>query len=156
MLYKPKTKNKFSYKDSTITNFGRIFSFEKIGNYSSKIKSILESIKKSTGIVFIYSQYIDGGAVPMALALEEMGITRYGSNSLFEHAPHPPINYKTMKEFSKNESSKFPAKYIMITGDKNLTPNTREQLKGITSENNTNGEIVKVELLEQDLKDFIF
>ena len=144
MLYKPKTKNKFSYKDSTITNFGRIFSFEKIGNYSSKIKSILESIKKSTGIVFIYSQYIDGGAVHMALALEELGITRYGSNSLFEQSPHPPIDYKTMKIISKDENSKFPAKYIMITGDKNLTPNTREQLKAITSENNTNGEIVKV------------
>ena len=28
------------------------------------------------GIVLIYSQFIDGGIVPMALALEEMGFAR--------------------------------------------------------------------------------
>ena len=48
------------------------------------------SVIKSKGIVLIYSQYIDGGAVPIALALEELGFNRYGSNnnsgiSLFVH-----------------------------------------------------------------------
>jgi hypothetical protein len=144
MLYEPKTKSKFKYKDSTLTNFGKIFAFENIGIYSSKIKYILESIKKSTGIVFIYSQYIDGGAVPMALALEEIGITRYGGNSLFETPPTPPINVTTMKPEKDGKHPKFPAKYIMITGDKNLTPDTKGQMKGATGENNINGEIVKV------------
>ena len=143
MMFKPKTKSKFRYKDSTLENFGRIFSLSEIGKYSAKIKYILESIKKSNGIVFIYSQYIDGGAVPMALALEEMGFTRQGSNSLFETPPSPPIDSLTMEPVV-NGRNIIPAKYIMITGDKKLTPNTRDQLKAITGENNTNGEIVKV------------
>ena len=43
---------------------------ENIGNYSSKIKKILDIIENSTGIVFIYSQFIYGGVLPLALALE--------------------------------------------------------------------------------------
>ena len=147
MLFDPKKKKNFNYKDSTIENFGRIFSFDEIGKYSCKIKDILKSIKKSKGIIFIYSQYIDGGAVPIALALEEMGITRHGSNNLFENPPTPPINFKTMKPIKKGESSKNMARYIMITGDKNLTPDTASQIKAITGENNTNGEIVKIAIV---------
>jgi hypothetical protein len=147
MLFDPKKKRNFDYKDSTLQNFGRIFSFDKIGKYSSKIKYILNSIKKSKGIVFIYSQYIDGGAVPVALALEELGITRYGSNNLFETAPSPPLDAKTMKPIADNGGSKNRARYIMITGDKNLTPDTADQIKAITGENNANGEIVKVAIV---------
>ena len=40
---------------------------------------MLVSIK----VLIIYSNYIDGGLVPMALALEEMGFTRFNENSLF-------------------------------------------------------------------------
>ena len=144
MLFAPKTKSKFRYKDSTLENFGKIFSLSEIGKYSAKIKYVLESIKKSKGVIFIYSQYIDGGAVPMALALEEIGFIRHGSNSLFETPPSPPIDSITMKVFEKGKKNQKSAKYIMITGDKNLTPNNRDQLKAITGENNTNGEIVKV------------
>ena len=144
MLFDPKKKRNFGYKDSTLQHFGRIFSFDEIGKYSSKIKYILNSIKKSKGIVFIYSQYIDGGAVPVALALEELGITRYGSNNLFETEPSPPLDAKTMKPIAEGDGSKNRARYIMITGDKNLTPDTADQIKAITGENNANGEIVKV------------
>ena len=38
-------------------------------------------VLKTKGIILIYSQYIDGGCVPMALALEEMGFKRAGDNS---------------------------------------------------------------------------
>ena len=61
----------------------------------------------------------------MALALEEAGITRYGtSRSLFKN---PPIaNYKVNGE---------NAKYIMITGDKDLSPRTESELAAATSSN---------------------
>ena len=96
MLFNPASKKNFRYKDKTLQNFGRVFSPSEIGKYSAKIKYIIESIKKSKGIVFIYSQYIDGGAVPIALALEELGITRYGSSSLFSEPPTVPLDAKTM------------------------------------------------------------
>ena len=53
-----------------------------IKNYSSKIHSICENIDGSEGIVLIYSQYIDAGIIPMALALEEMGFERNGRENL--------------------------------------------------------------------------
>ena len=71
--------------------FGRIFSSvgkqdSPLYKYSSKIYSIIKDILNNEGITLIYSNYIDGGCVPVALALEEIGITRYGSRdkSLFK------------------------------------------------------------------------
>ena len=71
---KPLFKGNFSYKKG----YENIFHPEKIGKYSAKIQAICNSIYNrntnvvSDGIIIIYSNYIDGGLVPMALALEEM------------------------------------------------------------------------------------
>ena len=71
---------------------GNIFNQENIKKYSGKMHNISTIIKDSKGIIMIYSQYLDGGVVPMALVLEEMGFTRYGSakytESLFETRAH--------------------------------------------------------------------
>jgi hypothetical protein len=149
MKYNPKTKRDFMYKDITIKNFGRIFSQENIGLYSGKIAYICDKILHSEGIVFVYSQYIDGGAIPIALALEEMGITRYGkTGSLFKKAPTKPLNVYTNK--SRVAGEKFAAaKYIMITGDKKLTPNIENEMAAVTNTENVNGEKVKVVIVSR-------
>ena len=147
MLYNERTKSEFKYKDVTLQNFGRIFSPNEIGKYSGKIATICDSIRNSEGIIFIYSQYIDGGGVPIALALEEMGFTKYGGKSLFKTPPTRPIDALTMS----TENVKFPAKYIMITGDSNLTTKERveTEMKAITSPNNTKGEKIKVVIVSR-------
>ena len=144
MNFNERSKSEFKYKDSTLRDFGHIFSSSEIGKYSGKIKYICEKVKQSKGIIFIYSQYIDGGAVPLALALEEMGITRYGDRNLFTKRPVPPIDALTMQPDQDGNRIRYPAKYIMITGDKNLTPNLKVELKAVTADNNINGERVKV------------
>ena len=48
------------------------------GKYSSKIESVIQQVQKTSGITLIFSQYIDGGIIPMALALEELGFQRFG------------------------------------------------------------------------------
>ena len=101
--------------------------------------SIIKRIKESEGIVLIYSNYIDGGCVPMALALEEAGITRYGNTSSLFKTP-PVSNFKVNGE---------NAKYIMITGDKDLSPRTETELAAATSSLNTNGEKVKVVIISR-------
>jgi len=153
MIYDGLKKTGFRYRDATLTNFGRIFSLDNIGEYSGKIKYICERVKKSAGIVFIYSQFIDGGVVPLALTLEEMGITRYGSktSSLFktdaEH-PIPQIDALTLKE--REEGKPFhPAKYTMITGDRSLTPDVEYALKAVTDPTNAKGEKVKVVIVSR-------
>ena len=143
----------FEYKPNALEKYGRIFSPSNISKYSGKISSICNTILNSTGIVIVYSQYIDGGVVPIALALEEMGLSRYGSSyntkSLFAEPPTEPIDSLSMKPKSTftNIDEFKPAKYVMITGDKLFSPDNLSDIKYITNPENKNGENVKVILI---------
>ena len=148
----PPEKGSFEYKTN---KYGNIFSLPEIGKYSCKIKNILNNIvspsgEVSEGVILIYSQYIDGGLIPVALALEEMGFTRYGENSknLFKNSPVPKVDVRTMKPRVGKEPF-IPARYIMITGDNRLSPNNDFEVKGATSEDNVDGNRVKVILISK-------
>ena len=146
-------KYNFSYKPEIERKYGRIFHSSQIGKYSAKINEICNTIKKSTGIVLIYSQYIDGGIVPMALALEEMGFTRFGTSEytkqLFEKNSAEKIDALTMKPLTEVKSNFQPAKYVMITGDRAYSPQNAQDVKEITNPNNKNGEKIKVVLISK-------
>ena len=145
----------FEYK----AGIEHIFSPENIGKYSSKIAKICEIIQKSTGIVLIYSQYIEGGVVPIALALEEIGFGRFSVAShikpLFKEAPVEPIDALTMKPRSQllkegENPEKFnQAKYTMITGNNAFSPENLADIKYATSIDNKNGEKVKVIIISK-------
>ena len=148
----PPEKGSFEYKSN---KYGSVFSLPEIGKYSCKIKNILNNIVSPTGqvsegVILIYSQYIDGGLIPVALALEEMGFSRYGENSknLFKNAPSPKVDVRTMKPRVGKEPF-IPARYIMITGDTRLSPNNDFEVKGATGEDNVDGNRVKVILISK-------
>jgi hypothetical protein len=153
----PPIKGEFEYKPNTLKNYGKIFSQKEIGNYSAKIKCILDKIynpdskRVSDGIILIYSQYIDSGLVPMALALEEMGFTRYGQTGikpLFKSRPTEVVDVRTMEPPEDKKNFK-PARYAMITGDPRLSPNNDFEVKGLTGEDNKDGTKVKVVLISK-------
>ena len=152
----PPEKGSFEYKKLTLTNYGKIFSYDKIEKYSAKIKTVLEYIydkktdKVGEGIILIYSQYIDSGLIPMALALEEMGFIRYGENvkPLFKNNPTEIVDVKSMK-IPENKKDFKPARYSMITGDSRLSPNNDYEVKGLTGEDNIYGEKIKVILISK-------
>ena len=153
----PNVKGEFEYKKSTLEHYGKIFSRDIIGKYSAKIKCILDNIynietdKVSEGIILIYSQYIDSGLIPMALALEEIGFTRYGQQGakpLFKNKPTEVVDVRTMKE-PENKKQFMPARYAMITGDPRLSPNNVFEVNGLTSEDNKEGHKVKVVLVSK-------
>ena len=153
MSYDEKRKKNYTYKNETLKNFGRIFKEQEIKKYSGKISKMIETIKKSKGIVLIYSQFIDGGCIPIALALEELGITRYTEKlKLFKNSDVEPIDAVTMKKKSliEAEGGKFyHAKYAMITGDPAISPNNKKELKACTEKENINGEVVKVIIISK-------
>ena len=152
----PPVKGDFEYKKTTLDKYGKIFSREIIGTYSSKIKNILDNIVNtetstvSEGIILIYSQYIDSGLIPMALALEEMGFTRYGQSvkPLFKTKPTEVVDVRTMQE-PKDKKHFMPARYAMITGETRLSPNNDFEVKGLTDEDNKNGHKVKIVLISK-------
>jgi len=164
MTYDANTKHNFAYKPNVLSKYGKVFSREKLLRYSGKIHSIMENIKKSSGITLIYSQYIDSGCVPLALALEELGLTRYTKTgkgkSLFETPPSPAIDSRSM--LNKDEFDAFysgssgtekpifnPAKYVMITGDIKLSPNNGKDVESATNSTNIYGDDVKVIIISE-------
>lgn len=124
----------YEYSESTLTKFGQIFSLTEIKKYSSKIFSICTNILNSEGVILVYSQYIEGGLIPMALALEELGFTRYGdAKSLFKNSPVKKNNMK----------------YAMITGDISYSKDNISEITACTDKENSNGEKIKVILISR-------
>lgn len=141
-------KKNFEYKPEIESEFGRIFSLTEIGKYSSKLRELGLQVKESTGIVMIYSRYIEGGVIPIALLLEEMGFKRYGDTvSLFKSVPAEPLDALTMKPKSEVGDSFSQAYYGMITGDQALSNANREEIKALTDDDNKEGKKIKVVLL---------
>ena len=116
---------KYTYK----SEHDGFFKMDNIGAYSSKMHKICEHILNAIGIVLVYSQYIDGGLIPMALALEELGYKHYTS-SLFEPAIH----------------AKKRGTYAMITGD---TSNSKDIVNALTNKSNKDGNDIKVILISK-------
>jgi superfamily II DNA or RNA helicase len=128
-------KGAFEYKPETLEKYGRIFSASEIGKYSAKMQSILENVVKSEGIVLIYSQFLDSGLIPMALVLEEAGFERFNQPSLFRN---------------RSEERKNSNKYIFVTGDKRLSPNNKDDIEAICSDENKDGSLIKVILISKE------
>jgi len=129
---KPKVMHSFTYKNET----NQIFKKDNIGRYSTKIKTILNHIedpngKTSDGIILIYSQWIYYGVLPMALALEELGYSRFGSKT---------------QNLINNEKKNYS--YSIICGNKEISPDINEEIEALTN-NNTNGERVKIVIISQ-------
>ena len=145
--YAPKSRHNYVYRNSASSN---IFNIDSIGKYSYKIKSIIDSIINSKGPIIVYSQFIDAGLVPIALTLESIGFTRYGTNrSLFLTPQSEELDITSYKKKSElGAGSKFHgAKYIIISGNTNLSPDVVGDLKAATDSNNSDGKNVKVILL---------
>jgi len=142
-----KEKGQYAYKNSK----HRIFSPEHVGEYSSKIKSICNNIvssynKKSPskssfceGIVLIYTYFIESGVIPMALALEELGFTRYKNE-----------NTSSKSLFSSASSVKSNGlKYALITGKQSISPNNDVEINALRSDKNFDGSKCKVVIISK-------
>jgi hypothetical protein len=143
-LYPP-SRNDFQYNGP----LNGMFEYGRIGEYSSKIKALLDHIIQSTGIVLVYSQYINGGLVPIALALEELGFKRYGdkSKTLFREKK-PDANVYNLRKDPGYSGKSRTATYAIISGEKTLSPDNNEEIYGLTHENHE-GQSIKVVLISQ-------
>ena len=117
------------------------FELERLRSFSHKITTILDRIRGSTGIVMIYSEFIYGGVVPMALALEEAGFVRA-----------PGIRSRTQSMFVQPPTKRAagpPLRYAMITGDQDFSPDNREELAQLNDPANRYGDRIKVVLISR-------
>ena len=152
MKFTQSTKSNFEYKTGQLNG---MFTYDQIGKYSSKIKNILDHILNSKGIVLIYSQYLSGGIIPIALALEELGFKRYGEEkkSLFKSGAklnNKKLNVYSLPGFEDKKTNNLQACYSIISGDKGLSPknSNNDEIEALTN-NNLNGNRIKVVLISQ-------
>ena len=107
----------------------RCFDKEQLPTYSAKIAEICKQIQKAEGIVVVYSQLLEGGVIPVALALESIGIRNWN------------------KPLLKGSTQKGAHTYCMLTGSPSLSPHSEEAIRLINTVENQNGDKIKVVLI---------
>ena len=139
-------KGVYSYKSETLRDYGEYFHKDSINKYSSKICAILNEIEGSDGIVFIYSNWIKSGIIPLVLALEQNGYTNIDKKEILKNSKNiEKISYEG-KHMSKYQNKKDfkSANYLVISGSELNSNNLEEELKRVTSDKNKNGELIKI------------
>lgn len=89
--------------------YADFFVGEGLKKHSSKIYQIIQEVKKSTNLKFIYTEYNDSGVLPLAMALEMIGYRKYrasGSNP-------------TLLDYNEKES--YKGDYLIVSGDQQLS-----------------------------------
>ena len=129
---------------------------ESIVHVSPKASLILNRIPSTKGIVFIYSRFIKSGAVPLALALEANGYTPWGrdkpllTNGIVDGKGRQCAFCNLREKTHTGKAHKFvPAKYILLTGQTNYSPNNAAAIQASRSVKNIDGGEVKVVLGSQ-------
>jgi len=121
-----------------------------IEKYSVKIKIILDLIEKSEGIIFIYSNWIKSGVIPLVLALEQNGYKKYSGETILKYPEYEDgkAEYATKrktKTFKAKDGGEFPIKYMVISGGGDrLSHNIEEELKIVTEADNHDGRKIKI------------
>ena len=102
--------------------------------HGCKLASILRHVRTAEGIVLVYSSYIYSGLLPLAIALEHAGYTKYGVPLLQQQG---------------EGAGKKKGGYIMITAKQWLSANNDDELRVLNDPSNSNGERIKVVLISQ-------
>ena len=135
---KSKKPVKYSLKPG-VPNF---LDLDNLGNYACKIKTIIEKINNSDGIVFIYSNFLDGGILPLVLALEQNGYIKYGNEEILtSDKKRKPLAY----DGTEYELGGFRATYSVIAGGSlKMTDNFEKELDILNSFENKEGKLIKI------------
>jgi hypothetical protein len=124
---------------------------EQLKRVSPKAHFILNRIQSTKGIIFIYSRFIKSGALPLALCLEANGYTPHGQDkTLFINGPLDGQGRQcalcNLRErgHPSNKHKFTPAKYVLLTGQANLSPNNALAIKAARTDANMYGKNIKI------------
>lgn len=119
--------------------------------YSPKCAMMISRLRKTKGISFVYSRFVYSGALSIALALEANGYEYAGrSTGFLKDAVLAPGGKQCAlcekkQEAHKGEDHAFKqAKYVLLTGRDELTPNNKGSIELATRLDNKDGGEVKV------------
>ena len=113
-----------------------------LGKYSGKFLNICNFIRKSRGIVVIYSRFLLSGIIPIAVCLEHLGYTREGTTNIMK-------DVDVVKDKPVYDGIAHP-KYCILTSDRReFMGNTKidDLINIINSDANHSGAKIKVILI---------
>jgi hypothetical protein len=124
---------------------------ENISKYSTKFAEIYDNIISSTGISYVYSQWVKGGMMALSLMFEENGfepaiITGFEHIRFNSNTKKPLICYKCGKvKHGPEDHTWSSAKYVLLTGSLELSKSDMAKISGyINRKENMDGKLVKV------------
>ena len=125
-----------------------------LNKYSPKFDFLINRIKTAEGCIFVYTRFVNGGALPLALALEANGYLPYGRKSgLLANGPQTPggkqcaLCPKREKEHGIGPAQAHdftPAYYGLLTGDVGLSPRNEQTIRAQRDFNNAEGTNIKI------------
>ena len=127
----------FNYKDKSNDFLDK----DKLENFSVKMHNILKSIEESQGIIFIFSEFLSNGCIPMALVLERFGFRKYGNKNIFEGKKKQKYIDDKGQISKSGGKTEYPASYILLTG---TSSNKQKEIDALRSDKNKNGGVIKV------------
>jgi hypothetical protein len=109
-----KQQGKWTYKFND-DKYALRFKLPELYNWGAKIAKIIDIVIKSSGPVFIYTNFVNAGAKPIAIALEMNGYRRYKQ-------------YDTPLIESSHKDKTYRGDYILYTGDLTLSAYAKEYI----------------------------
>lgn len=125
-----KEQASWTYQPALKTIHGEFLDENTLEKHASKMKRIIDYILSSEGIVYVYTNYVYNGALPLALALEHVGFIKYGGVRLLKNA--------TISNKARN------MKYIILSANDDISPNNIKEIAAAKSSDNTDGSKIKV------------
>ena len=126
-----------------------------IESVSGKAAVVLDRLAACKGVAFVYSRFVPSGALTLALALEANGYTLWGRDVGFlstgiQDDQGRQCALCPMRERGHTGDHAFkPAKYVLLTGSSELSPNNSASIDAARLPKNLYGGEVKVVLGSQ-------
>lgn len=129
---------------------------DQIANYSPKAAFLLNRIQTAKGPSFVYSRFVKSGALMIALVLEANGYTLVGRDVPFLANGIQAPGGRQCALCPRKEGNHAavdhpftPAKYVLLTGRDEYSPNNKAAVDLARADGNANGSQVKVVLGSQ-------
>jgi hypothetical protein len=120
----------WAYQPSIQRKHGQFLDATNLEQHASKMKRIIDYILSSEGIVYVYTNYVYNGALPLAFALEHRGFRKYGGIQLLKDAK------------SSNEARGL--NYVVLSANDEISPNNLKEIGLAKSAENVDGSLIKV------------
>jgi hypothetical protein len=125
---KPRDSSKYQYR--YVKDVVPFLSPSNVRNHAAKFATILNCIQQSSGIVFVFSNFVRGGALQFAMCLEEHGFD-------------PAIGTRLLENPSGEHEGSSQGKYAFLTSDMGERQVT-QLIRRLRKSENANGSDIRV------------